>query len=195
MIKKLMIVAFVLCWNPSSLPAFTFDNWRSGMPLEEVFDLSEKIDLPIRRDGLVSENKHFDPETSRAHADKANIFYYKTRLFNAPARVMLGFTGESRLLYEVRVRWQGVNVKKELAPAVEDMLQKKYGDPAKRGKFFSKDKAWHLDQNNRLLIEYSGAALQLVYIDLLLEKAGLDEKKKAEKQKKDEGLKRDLNKF
>lgn len=195
MIKKLIIVALVLCWNPASLNAFTFDNWHSGMTLEEVLDLSEKTDLPIRRDGLVSENKHFDPKTSRAYAKKARTFYYKTRLFNGPAKVMLRFTGESRLLYEVRIRWQGVNVKKELAPAVEDMLQKKYGDPTKKRKFFSKDKVWHLDKNNQLLMEYSGAALELVYIDLVLEKTDLHEKKKAEKYKKDEGIKKDLNKF
>jgi len=195
MIKKLIIVAFVLCWNPASLPAFTFDSWHSGMTLEEVLDLSEKSDLPIRRDGLLSENKHFDPRTSRAHADRARIFYYKTILFNGPAKVMLRFTGESRLLYEVKIRWQGINVRKELAPAVEDMLQKKYGDPTQRSKFFSKDKVWHLDQNNHLVMEYSGASLQLVYIDLVLEKTDLDEKKKAEKYKKDEGIKKDLNKF
>jgi len=195
MIKKLIFVVLVLCWNPASLPAFTFDDWHSGMTLDEVLDLSEKKDLPIMRDGLISQNRHFDPKTSRAYADKERIFYYKTTLVNEPAKVALRFTGESRLLYEVKVYWQGINVKKGLAPAVEDMLQKKYGNPTKSRSFFSKDKVWHLDQNNQLLMENSGAALQLVYTDLVLEKTDFDEKKKAEKFENDQGIKKDLNKF
>jgi len=195
MIKKLVFVSLILCWNPVSLAAFNFDNWHSGMTLDEVLDLSEKSDIPVSRDGLISQNKHFNPKTSRAFADKARLFYYNARLVNEPAKVTLSFTEESRLLYEVKIHWQGINVKKGLAPAVEDMLRKKYGNPTKSRKLFSKDKIWNLDQNNQLVMENSGAALQLRYIDLVLEKTDLAEKKKAEELKNEQGVKKDLDKF
>lgn len=195
MIKILIFAVVVFCWNPVSSSAFTFDDWHSGMTLDEVLDISEKKDLPINRYGLVIVNKHFDPKTSRAYADRASTFYYKTTLASEPAKVTLRFTEESRLLYEVKVHWQGINVKKGLVPTVEDMLQKKYGKPTKSRKFFSKDKIWHLDKDNRLVMENSGAALQLVYIDLVLEKTALHEKKKSHKSEDDRIIRNDLDKF
>ena len=195
MIKIVVFAVAVFCWNPLSGLAFTFDDWHSGMTIDEVLDISEKRDLPINRYGLVIVNKHFDPGTSRAYADSASVFYYKTRLASEPARVTLRFTEESRLLYEVRVHWQGVNVKKGLVPTVEDMLQKKYGKPAESGRFFSKDKTWNLDKDNRLVMENSGAALQLVYVDLLLEKTALGEKMKGRKSEDDRVIKKDIDKF
>lgn len=195
MIKTVIFAVVVFCWNPVSSSAFTFDDWHSGMTLDEVLNISEKKDLPINRDGLVIQNKHFDPSTSRAYADRARIFYYKTTLASEPAKVTLRFTEESRLLYEVKVHWQGINVKKGLVPAVEDMLQKKYGNPTKSRKFFSKDKIWHLDKDNQLVMENSGAALQLVYIDLVLEKTALHGKKKTHKSEDDRVIRKDLDKF
>ena len=195
MIKKLVFVVLVLCWNPGYLPAFTFDDWHSGMTLDEVLTLSEKKDIAIMKDGLVATKKHFDPDKSRIYADKARTFYYKTTLVNEPAKVMLQFTEESRLLYEVKVYWQGINVKKGLAPAVEEMLRKKYGSPTKSRKRFSKDKIWHLDKNNQLIMKKSGVVLQLRYIDLILEKTDSDEKKRIEQFERDKGIKKDHDKF
>ncbi len=195
MIKKLVFVVLVLCWNPGYLLAFSFDNWHSGMTLDEVLTLSEGKDLPIRRDGLVGTKEGFDPKTSRIYADKARIFYYKTRLVNEPARVVLHFTEESRILYEVKISWQGVNVKKGLAPAVEEMLQKKYGSSTKSRKRFSKDEIWHLDQDNQLIMKNTGVVLQLRYIDLILEKTAIAEKERAQQMKRQQGLVEDQNKF
>ena len=195
MIKKLVFVVLVLCWNPAYLLAFSFDNWHSGMTLDEVLTLSEEKDIPIRRDGLVGTKEGFDPETSRIYADKARTFYYKTRLVNEPARVVLQFTEESRLLYDLKIYWQGVNVKKGLSPAVEEMLQKKYGSPTKSRKRFSKDKIWQLDQDNQLIIKNTGVVLQLRYIDLILEKTAIAEKERAQQIKRQQGLVKDQNKF
>lgn len=195
MIKKLVFVVLVLCWNPAYLLAFTFDNWHSGMTLDEVLNLSEKKDIPIRRYGLVGTTEHFNPKTSRIYADKARTFYYKTRLVNEPAKVVLRFTEVSRLLYEVKVSWQGVNVKKDLPPAVEEMLQKKYESPTKSRKRFSKDKIWQLDRDNQLIMKNTGVVLQLRYIDLILEKTAIAEKERAQQMKRRQGVVKDQNKF
>jgi hypothetical protein len=114
---------------------------------------------------------------------------------NEPARVVLQFTGESRLLYDVKIYWQGVNVKKGLAPAVEEMLQKKFGSPTKSRKRFSKDKIWHLDQDNQLIMKNTGVVLQLRYIDLILEKTASAEKERAQQMKRQQGVVKDQNKF
>lgn len=195
MIKIIVFAVFVICCSPAQILAFTFDNWNSGMTLDEVLTTSEEKDLPVRRDGFISLNKHFDPKTSRAYADKARVFYYNTTLVNEAARVTLLFTKESRLLYEIKVYWQGINVKKALPGAVEDMLIKKYGNPTKSRRFFSKDKIWHLDKNNQLKMKNSGAALQLRYVDLVLEKTDTSEKKKAKQLEKDQEIKKDIDKF
>ena len=195
MIKKLLILLLVICWNPANLFAFTFDAWRSGMTLDEVLNISEKSDLPIMRSGLLASKEHFDPETSRKYADIARTFYYKTTLVNEPAKVEMQFTEESRRLFEVRISWQGINIKKDLPPAVETMLRKKYGSPTKRRKMFIKDHIWHLDENSELVMKKSGAALHLTYTDLLLEKADVEEKKRMEQFEREKAIKKDLNKF
>ncbi len=192
MIKKLVFVVLVLCWNPAYLLAFTFDNWQSGMTLDEVLNLSEKKDIPIKRDGLVGTKEHFDPKTSRIYADKARVFYYKTTLVNEPAKVLLHFTEESRLLYEVKISW---HVKKGLPSAVEEMLEKKYGSPTKSRKMFSKDKTWHLDKDNKLIMRKVGIVLQLRYIDLILEKTDSHEKNVTRQFKREQGITKDQNKF
>lgn len=195
MIKKLLLVVLLICCNPADLFAFNFDAWHSGMSLDEVLTISEKKDLPIRRDGFISLNKHFDPKTSWSYADKARIFYYDTKLVNEPAKVTLIFTKESRQLYEVKIYWQGINVKKTLPGAVEDMVRKKYGNSTERRKLFSKDKIWHLDKENQLVMTKTGAALQLRYLNLVLEKKDSHEKKRDEDFKGEQGIKKDLNKF
>lgn len=192
MMKKILFIALLLCWNPAHLFAFTFDNWHSGMTLDEVLDISEKIDLAIKRDGLVGTKEHFDPEVSRAHADKARTFYYKTTLVNEPAKVFLHFTEESRLLFEVKITW---HVKKGLLKAVEQMLWKKYSNPVKSRKMFSKEKVWHLDNDNKLVMKNAGIVLHLRYIDLILEKTANKEKNGTIQMKRKEGIKKDQSKF
>lgn len=189
--KKIIFVLLLICCSPAYLFAFTFDGWHSGMSLDEVLNIAEESDIAIRRDGLFGTKEGFHAGESRVYADKARIFYYKTMLVNEPARVSLFFTKESRLLYQVRIYWQGVNVKKALPADVEDMLRKKYGNPAKRRKLFSKDKVWHLDKENQLIMTNTGAALHLRYLNLTLEKKDSHEKKKNEHFKGDQ----DLNKF
>lgn len=193
--KKGLLLLLLLCWSPGTLLAFTFDDWHSGMTLDEILNISEKKDLPIMRSGLLGRKEHFDPETSRIYADIARTFYYKTILVDEPAKVELQFTEESRRLFEVRISWQGINIKKDLPPTVETMLNKKYGSPTKRRKMFIKDEIWRLDNNNQLIMKKSGAALHLRYTDLKLEKADADEKKRREALERDKAIKKDLNKF
>ena len=190
--KKGLLLLLLLCWSPGTLFAFTFDDWNSGMTLDEVLTISERKDIPLMRSGLLGRKEHFDPETSWVYADVARTFYYKTLLVDEPAKVELQFTEESRRLFEVRISWQGINIKKELPPTVEAMLNKKYGNATKRRKMFIKDEIWHLDKNNQLIMKKSGAALHLRYTDLKLEKADADEKRRRDEIEREKAIKKDL---
>jgi hypothetical protein len=89
---------------------FVFDDWRSGISIYEFMDIAERNDVPIHRDGLISNNKHFNPAMSRKYADTAGKFYYKDQIMGKWARVDLVFTPKSKKLYTLSINWSGQGV-------------------------------------------------------------------------------------
>jgi len=114
------------------LDGFIFDIWRSGLRIHEAMDIAERNDVPLLRDGFVSINKHFNPDTSLKYAPTHNRFYYKKDgLLGKPAKIEIQFTPKSRLLYKLLVQWGGPGASKNnpFFDEVQSILKKKYGEP------------------------------------------------------------------
>lgn len=54
-------------------------------------------DIPILKDGIISVNKHFDPNVMK-YVDTEHEFYYQADLLGEHAKVYLIFTPESKFL-------------------------------------------------------------------------------------------------
>ena len=192
---KLTVIALVFCVSTSVAYAFSFDTWQSGMTLDEVLTISEQKDLPIRKWGVFSKSQHFDPKTSRAHADEGGMFYYNATLLDQHAEVRLNFTESTKLLYEAKILWHGVSTKKDFQAAVEKMLKEKYGVPNESKQSFSKSKTWVLDDRARLVLTYYMSFLELSYMDQTVEKGGPAGKKDNRTKQTVQGAVPDYDKF
>jgi hypothetical protein len=60
--------------------AFQFDMWTSGISSREAMAMARNKNIPIIREGIVSINKHFDPNVSMKYIDTAHEFYYRANL-------------------------------------------------------------------------------------------------------------------
>ncbi|GAB6909927.1 hypothetical protein DESC_60005 [Desulfosarcina cetonica] len=117
---------------PKLLPqSFSFGVWQSGITVHEAINAAEYNNLPLHRDGLISENKTFDPAMCRPYADSATKFYYEEKIYGKWAIIYLGFTPSGKKLYSLNVRFLNTGVSKDskFRISIEEKLKKKYGEP------------------------------------------------------------------
>jgi hypothetical protein len=128
-------VETVIFDKAATVPAdgFSFDIWKSGITVAEAVELAQDSDIPLKKSGIISADKHFNPKWCRPFTKTATEFEYNALLLGRPAKVVLEFTPASKKLYSVRVAWSGsgISKKSEFRDRVEAMLTQKYRSPVK----------------------------------------------------------------
>jgi hypothetical protein len=181
----------------TSLSAFTFDKWKSGIELSEAIYIARDNNIPLSTQGNVFFSKRFDWKQLKNH-QKHRVFYYKENLLGADARVALHFTKESKTLYMVKVNWglYGKN-RLEFEEMIYALLDKKYGKknivlPSNIGEYvLYKKRVWMPDVKTEVQTQSSSAGMGLTYLDKVQEK----ENQETNKKKKLEIIVRDAGKF
>jgi hypothetical protein len=140
---------------------------ESGRSSLEAMAIARDKDIPLIRAGLISVNKHFDPNTSSKYIDSAHELYYRSRLLDENAQISLIFTPENKFLSAVRIQWAGVSNKDGFRHIVFDTLKSKYGNYAKKGKqIFFETLFWPVDKANQISMKTSSNQILVEYIDL-----------------------------
>src|SRR6266576_4509437 len=181
--NRLVTLLFLLQLIPTAADAFQFDMWTSGMSSREAMAIAMDKDIPLIRAGLISVNKHFDPNTSSKYIDNAHEFYYRGRLLDENAQISLIFTPESKFLSAVRIQWTGLSTKDGFRQVVFDTLKSKYGNSAKKEKqIFFETFFWPVDKANQVSMKTSANQISVEYIDFAIQERG----QKESNMKKDE---------
>jgi hypothetical protein len=148
-----------------------FDVWKLGMGIEEVMNVSERNDIPLRKEGLIGINKHFHPSV-RKNAQNATQFYYDCELMGHWAKVKLNFTPISKKLSKITVHWHGLNAKNrtQFKGEIEEMLIKKYSAPMRRTeeKLLFVRNEWEVYKTGNISMRSSSSALDVEYSDKIL---------------------------
>lgn len=177
---SLLLLHFV----PTVAYSFQFDTWTSGTSSREAFAIARDRDIPIVREGLISVNKHLDPNASTKYIDSAHDFYYNTTLLGKSAKVNLIFTPQSKLLSAVRIKWFNVPSKDAFKQEVFDTLTSKYGSYLKKeNQMFFEILIWTIDKTNRVSMRTGSNQISVEYLDLTLHATG---QKEVDMKKSDE---------
>jgi hypothetical protein len=183
--KNLAWFLILLHFVPTVAYSFQFDTWTSGTSSREALAIARDRDIPVVREGLVSINKHFDPNASTKYIDNAHDFYYKTTLLGKNAKVNLIFTPESKFLSAVRIKWLEVPSKDGFKQEVIDTLTSKYGQYLKKeNQMFFETLLWAIDKTNRVSMRTGANQISVEYLDLTVHATGqkeVDRKKSAER--------------
>jgi hypothetical protein len=169
---------FIVLLFAREAAAFKFDKWSSGMTVSQAIDIAERNDIPLNKDGIISNNKHFNPSTCRKYADTAREFYYTADILSKPATITLHFTPTSSRLYLVSIRWGNIPAKSPFIEELVEMLTRKYGVANDAGRdLFYWYRQWSIDSNNSSILKFRDQSTELRYIDNDLERAAASELK------------------
>ena len=154
---SLLIILF-----SSSLSAFSFNGWHSGMLLEHVVEKNK------------FEHKNF--KNDRCSSTCRDI-YFTEEVLGADAKITLHFTLNEEVLYRVEVLW-GAGVEEEdlqkFTDEVVGFLDKKYGEIQvySRPNFNDfdaiKEKKWHPEPNTEIIARKGPSSLALILTDIEL---------------------------
>ena len=171
--KKLAWLSILLHFAPTVVYSFQFDNRTSGTSSREVLTIARSQDSPVVKEGLVSTNKHFDPNTSTKYIDSAHDYCYKTTLLGRNAKVNLIFTPGSKFLSTVQIKWLGVPAQDGFKQDAFDTLTSKYDHYRKREiQLLFETLTWAIDQTNRVSMRTGANQISVEYLDLTVNAAG-----------------------
>ena len=146
----------------SSLSAFSFNGWHSGMMLEHVLETNHLA------------QKNFKNDTC---SDSCRDIYFTEDILGAPAKITLHFTLNAKVLYRVEVLW-GSGVKEEdmqkFIDQVTEFLDRKYGEvkvgirPDYSGFTTFKEKKWQPEPNTEIVARKGLSSFALILTDIEL---------------------------
>ncbi len=178
--------------------SFHYDLWYGGMRIEDVMDISERKNIPVRRQGLISANKNFDPKLSRKYMYSETAFEYSDKLLGKNANVFLLFTPTSRILYKVEVRLFGNDItrKSDFRYEVQEMLTKKYGSPVNiKNQIMYEVLTWDVTGKFSVAMRCGINSVIIQYSDIRLDNIKQQEDEKINSAKMKEYRKKDESKF
>lgn len=162
MCVKSLTLSLLFILFTSSLSAFSFNGWHSGMMLEHVL---EKNDL-----------EHRDFKSDRC-SNTCRDIYFTEEILGADAKITLHFTLNEKVLYRVEVLW-GSGVKEEdlqkFTEEVIGFLDKKYGEiqvysrPNYNDFDALQEKKWQPDQDTEIVARRAPHSLTLILTDIEL---------------------------
>jgi len=195
-------VAQVIETNALKSPGITdfgFDFWKMGMGINEVMDIAERNQVPLHREGLISVNKHFNPQMCRPYTDTHSRFDYRQQLLGYPTKVTLVFTPRSRRLALIKVHLAANAMSPSPSPkdSILNAMTGKYGEPKKMAKkLFQKDAAyWQLSRDNVINLSSGSNWSELTYINALWQSALENEEFNLKEIERKANLKKDAQKF
>jgi hypothetical protein len=154
----------VFILSSSSLSAFSFNGWHSGMTLENVQEANR-----------LEYNKNFKSATC---SGTCRDIYFTENILGAEAKITLHFTLNGKMLYKVEVLW-GSGIKEEDMQRFTDeltaFLDKKYGEikvgirPNYNGFDTLKEKKWQPEPNTEIVARKGLSSLALILTDIELE--------------------------
>jgi len=187
------LIFFLL--SPATVSAFQFDSWRSGISVREAMAIARDKDIPIVKDGIISVNKHFDPNVMK-YADTAYEFYYNTDLLGEHAKVYLIFTPESKFLSTIKIQWNAPFKDRSFQTKLFQLLTGKYGNYARKERqIFYETSTWTIDKTNRVSMRTGGNAIVAEYVDMIAYEQGQKESKKRQQENWRQSKDKDAIKF
>ncbi len=198
---KLLKIFLISTLLLTSLSAFTFDKWESGIELSEAIDTARDNNIPIAKEGLGHGSKRFNWQLLKDHKKYRN-FYYRQELLGETGKVNLYFTKDSKTLYKVKVRWVLTGEKtKEFQEMLYALLDKKYGNrsiviPQNLGEYvFFKNRVWKPNSKTEVQTRSSTSMLEVTYLDKEYEKENQNELLQIKEKKKLQIIVKDAGKF
>lgn len=153
-------VLFVLF--SSSLSAFSFNGWHSGMMLEHVLETNSL------------EKNNFKNDTC---SSTCRDIYFTENILGASAKITLHFTLNNKVLYRVEVLW-GSGIKEEdmqkFTDEVTEFLDRKYGEihvgtrSDYHGYVTFKEKKWQPEPNTEIVARRGLSSFALILTDIEL---------------------------
>lgn len=160
---KLFTLALLFVLSTSSLSAFSFNVWHSGMTLEHALEASSL------------EHKNFK---SASCSSACRDIYFTENILGADAKITLHFTLSNKVLYRIEVLW-GSDVKEEDLQRFTDelisYLDNEYGEikvgirPNYNGYETFKEKKWQPEPNTEIVARRGLSSLTLILSDIELE--------------------------
>lgn len=187
------IIFFLL--SPATVNGFQFDSWTSGISVREAMAIARDKDIPILKEGIVSINKHFNPDVMK-YVATAHEFYYNADLLGEHAKVNLTFTPESKFLSRVKIQWSPPFKDRSFRIKLFQLLTDKYGTDAKKDKqLFFKTFSWKIDNTNRVSTRTGRSAILVEYVDLIAHGQEQKELKKRQQEIWRQSKDKDASKF
>lgn len=159
---KLFTLVLLFVLSLSSLPAFTFNVWHSGMTLEHALEASDL------------EHKNFK---SASCSSNCRDIYFTENILGANAKITLHFTLNNKMLYKIEVLWDS-GVKDEdmrrFTDELAEFLDKEYGEihvgvhSNYNGYDVLKQKKWQPEPNTEIVARKGLSSLTLIFTDIEL---------------------------
>ena len=161
---KLFTLALLFILSSSSLSAFSFNGWYSGMTLEHVMEANR-----------LENKKNFKIDTC---STTCRDIYFTENILGADAKITLHFTLNGKMLYRIEVLW-GSGVKEEDMERFTDelirFLDKEYGEiqvgirPNYNEYGALKENKWQPEPNTEIVARRGLSSLALILTDIELE--------------------------
>ena len=159
---KSLTLSLLFILFTSSLSAFSFNGWHSGMIMEHVLEKNKFEQKSFKEDKCSS---------------TCRDIYFTEEVLGADAKITLHFTMSEKMLYKVEVLW-GSGVKEEdlqkFTDEVIGFLDKKYGEmqvytrPNYNDFDAIKEKKWQPEPNTEIIARRGPASLALILTDIEL---------------------------
>ena len=159
---KSFTLSFLFVLFTSSLSAFSFNGWHSGMMLEHVLEKNSFT------------QKNFTSETC---SSTCRDLYFTDEILGATAKIILHFTLNEKVLYRIEVLW-GSGVKEEdlqkFTDEVTEFLDRKYGEihigvrPNYNKYDTFNEKKWQPEPNTEIVARRGPSSLALILTDIEL---------------------------
>lgn len=159
--KSFTLSLLILLFS-TSLSAFSFNGWHSGMMLEHVLETNQIAQKNFKDD---------------ACSDACRDIYFIDDILGAKAKITLHFTLSNKVLYRVEVLW-GSGVKEEdmqkFTDEVISYLDRKYGEikvgirPNYDAYVTFKEKKWQPEPNTEIIAKKGLSSFALVLTDIEL---------------------------
>jgi hypothetical protein len=170
MIGRYILILLIVI---TTMHAFHFDKWKSGVTLEDVVQIAYENNIPITKGSFPLIQNKFDWRHLRNYQKERELKYY-TSLFGKKALVRLYFTQATKRLYKIQISWGHSSFsgdKDEFENMLYVLLDKKYGTrnigmPSDFGDYvFNKYRYWIIDKQTKIIAKRNASGIYLIYQD------------------------------
>jgi hypothetical protein len=185
--------------RPDSQGGFTFDMWNSGIHLSEVLDVAARHDIPLRPQGILTVDKHFNRKLLEDHLTTRHFFEYRSELFGKWATVYLSFTPQSRLLSTVKVHFYGSSISRQstFRQDLQKVLINQHGRPLRTAPSgpLIESVYWRKGERTSVELRAGSGFVEVIYKDFEVVRTGQMEQFDIDQKRQDTFRASDAAKF